>query len=77
MAKALVRDMANDNEPDIRAEAIPRCLVLDGSTLKIVPAYTEAGWFTEANCITVTDGERTAVYVPYKTVREPSPYGRE
>lgn len=36
---------------------------LDGE-LRIVPAYVEAGWFTEANCVTLTDGERRAVYVP-------------
>ena len=44
---------------------IPRCPKLDGSTLRIVPAYTEAGEFGEANCITIADGERTVVYVPH------------
>jgi hypothetical protein len=44
--------------------SLPRCPALDGSGLRIVPAYTEAGQFCEANCVTVTDGERTAVYVP-------------
>jgi hypothetical protein len=43
---------------------IPRCANLDGTSLYIVPAYTEAGMYCEANCITVTDGERTVVYVP-------------
>lgn len=43
---------------------LPRCEALDGSSLQIVPTYIEAGRFCEANCITVTDGERTAVYVP-------------
>jgi hypothetical protein len=47
------------------AEELPRCENLDGSSLRIVPAYTEAGQFCEANCITVTDGERTCLYVPY------------
>lgn len=46
-------------------ETLPRCQKLDGSTLAIVPSYTEAGSNCEANCITVTDGERTAVYVPH------------
>jgi hypothetical protein len=43
---------------------IPRCASMDGTSLYIVPAYTEAGMYCEANCITVTDGERTVVYVP-------------
>jgi hypothetical protein len=45
--------------------ALPRCSKMDGSTLRFVPSYTEAGWFVEANCVTITDGERTAVYVPF------------
>lgn len=45
---------------------IPRCERMDGSTLSIVPAYTEAGKFKEANCVTITDGERSAVYVPLR-----------
>jgi hypothetical protein len=24
----------------------------------------EAGWFSEANCVTLTNGEREAVFVP-------------
>lgn len=52
----------------IAANDIPRCRELDGSTLRIVPADTEAGWFAEANVITVTDGERTALYVPFRKV---------
>lgn len=51
---------------EIEADQIPRCEELDGSTLRILPAYTEAGQFCEARCIMVTDGERTAVYVPLK-----------
>lgn len=47
------------------AELVPRCVEMDGTTLRIVPAYTEAGYFQEANCVTITDGERTCVYVPY------------
>jgi hypothetical protein len=30
----------------------------------VVPAYVEAGWFSEANCVTLSDGEREVVYVP-------------
>lgn len=53
----------------INQELLPRCGKLDGSTLKIVPSYTEAGYFTEANCVTIEDEEgRRAIYVPYKTV---------
>lgn len=51
-------------------EALPRCPALDGSTLRIVPAYTEAGRLCEANCVTITDGVRTAVYVPLATARD-------
>lgn len=47
---------------------LPRCDKLDGSTLHIVPDYTEGGWFCEANCVTISDGERTAVYIPLKIV---------
>jgi hypothetical protein len=56
-------------------ELLPRCPALDGSTLRIVPAYTEAGQFCEANCVTVTDGERTAVYVPAVASRCREPTG--
>jgi hypothetical protein len=61
---AATRDTAMRPE----AHEIPRCPNLDGSSLFIVPAYTEAGFYCEANCITVTDGERTVVYVPAKAV---------
>lgn len=47
---------------EIEPEDIPRSE--DGSNLRIVPHYTEAGLFNEANFIVVTDGTRTAVYVP-------------
>lgn len=52
---------------------LPRCEKLDGSTLRIVPAYTEAGQFCEANCVTITDGERTAIYVPLRVSWQPTP----
>lgn len=52
---------------EILAENLPRCDKLDGSTLSIVPNYTEAGQFCEANCVTISDGERTAIYIPVKT----------
>lgn len=55
----------------VDAEAIPRCEKLDGSSLRIVPAYTEAGYFCEANVLTVTDGTRTVVYVPFAVARVP------
>jgi hypothetical protein len=54
---------------EINSELIPRCDKLDGSTLRIKPSYTEAGYFCEANCITVVDREgRTALYVPFKAL---------
>ena len=37
-----------------------------GASVSISPAYVEAGWFSEANCITLTDGQRKAVYVPVR-----------
>lgn len=58
----------NESMVELNRQELPRCTDMDGSTLKIVPAYTEAGYFQEANCITVTDGERTAIYIPYKVV---------
>lgn len=54
-------------------ESIPRCDELDGSSLRIVRSYTEAGRFCEANCVTITDGERTCVYVPL-TVADPKDF---
>lgn len=48
-------------------ERLPRCDNLDGSSLRIAPAYTEAGYFCEANAVTITDGVRTAVYAPVTT----------
>lgn len=43
-------------------------------TLTIVPKYVEAGWFSEANCVTLSDGERTKLYVPDQT-RKPAASG--
>lgn len=63
-----IRKVNMQTSETIRHEDLPRCTEMDGSTLKIVPAYTEAGYYQEANCITVTDGERVAVYVPYKVI---------
>jgi hypothetical protein len=50
---------------------LPRCQKGDGSSLRIVPSYIEGGYFSEANCVTITDGERTAVYVPYEVNPHP------
>jgi hypothetical protein len=60
-----------DQGDGIDPAALPRCDKLDGSTLRIVPSYTEAGQFCEANCLTVTDGEHTAIYVPHRVVQNP------
>ncbi len=51
---------------------LPRCERMDGSGLRIVPSYTEGGWFSEANCVTISDGERTALYVPAKIAGQTS-----
>jgi hypothetical protein len=55
----------SDKTPEFQFR-LPRCDKMDGSTLRIVPSYTEAGMYCEANCVTITDGERTALYVPIR-----------
>jgi hypothetical protein len=30
--------------------------------------YTEAGWFMEANCLTIGNGNETAIYIPARIV---------
>jgi hypothetical protein len=55
----------SDKSPEFQFR-LPRCDKMDGSTLRIVPSYTEAGMFCEANCVTISDGERTALYVPIR-----------
>ncbi len=45
-------------------ETLPRCDRLDGSSLAIVTGNIEAGRFCEAQAVTITDGTRSAVYVP-------------
>ena len=58
----------------MNSELIPRCEKLDGSTLRIVHTYTEAGYFCEANCITVEDAEgRRALYAPVKELPSATP----
>ena len=52
---------------------IPRCEAMDGTGLTIVHAYTEAGYFQEANAVTLTDGTRTAIYVPIRPFPKPLP----
>ena len=54
-------DPARASEP---GETLPRCDRLDGSSLSIVPGNIEAGRFCEAQAVTITDGTRSAVYVP-------------
>jgi len=51
---------------------IPRCEAMDGTGLAIVPAYTEAGYFQEANVVMITDGTRTAIYAPVRTIPSPT-----
>jgi hypothetical protein len=60
--------MADPNyRPDIDHSELPRSM--EGEGLSIVPFYTEAGYFGEANVVKITDGTRTALYVPYKIVK--------
>jgi hypothetical protein len=41
--------------------------LLESESLRIFPAYVEAGYFSEANCVTLIDIEgRKAVYVPVR-----------
>lgn len=62
------------NVEELDAEKLPRCESLDGSTLKIVPSYTEAGYFCEANCVEIEDeAGRRALYVPYKILPSITP----
>jgi hypothetical protein len=49
-------------------ETVPRCGNLDGSSLSIVVGNIEAGRFCEAHAVTITDGTRSAVYVPLETL---------
>jgi len=65
-----IRGWIPPSERLVPSESIPRCDNLDGSTLKILPAYTEAGQYCEARCLTITDGVRTAVYVPVPSVAD-------
>src|SRR3954464_290455 len=70
--------------PEIDASKLPRSL--DGKELAIedpqgnigiaAGQYTEGGWFGEAREVTITDGERTAIYVP-KYVVQPKPKVRK
>ena len=34
--------------------------------LRLLPAYIEAGWFCEAQVVTLTDGVGQAVFVPVR-----------
>jgi hypothetical protein len=56
------------DKPEIDPERLPRSM--EGEGLKILPFYTEAGRFTEANVIKVTYGTRIALYVPYQVCKD-------
>jgi len=43
---------------------LPGSRALDMAAARIKPAYIEAGQFCEANCVTLTDGNRDAIFVP-------------
>jgi hypothetical protein len=33
---------------------------------EIIDGYTEAGWFCDANCVTIRDGRRESIYAPVR-----------
>ena len=77
-ADALNQVLATNEMKSIGAvalsELLPRCEKLDGSTLRIVSTYTEAGYFCEANCVTIEDKEgRRALYAPVKVLESVAP----
>ena len=41
---------------------------LEGEKIHIVASYVEAGWFSEANVIKLSDGHRAATYIPIRIV---------
>lgn len=71
----LQSDCTTPEARDAFQARLPRSRDLNGAGLTIVPAYTEAGRYSEANCITVTDGERVAVYAAYSVGEEQSEAG--
>ena len=51
---------------------VPFKRALKDKSTNIVPGYVEAGWYSEARSVTLTDGRDEAVYVPRgKETREP------
>ncbi len=61
---------AREASEEVQA-ALPRST--EGERLSILPRFTQAGYFGEANLVTITDGERTALYVPLS----PDPFEAE
>jgi hypothetical protein len=41
---------------------------LQNDPVEILPEYTEAGAYCQANCVTLTDGKDTAIFVPVEPV---------
>ena len=48
------------------AYAFSRGDQLDMTKLQLLPHYIEAGWFCEAQAVTLTDGAGQAVFVPVR-----------
>ena len=48
---------------------------LEGNAIEIVPHYTEAGWYCEANVVALSDGKRKAIFVPVHPVEGATPVG--
>ena len=44
---------------------------LKGEAVEIIPHYTEAGWYCEANVVALSDGNRKAIFVPVEAVQRP------
>jgi len=62
-----LEQQVNPDTQAIDAEHLPRCENLDGTSLRIVPAYTDAGDFVEANRVIIEDKDRRrAVYAPVR-----------
>jgi hypothetical protein len=46
---------------------------LEAEAIEIVPHYTEAGWYCEANVVALSDGKRKAIFVPVQPVEGAMP----
>lgn len=58
------------------AAYVPSGEPLKGEHIRIVPKYVEAGAYSEANCVFLSDGERENLYVPVEIVDLPKGHGQ-